>query len=498
MSKLPEGWFRSTIGESFRLVGGGTPKTDNPEYWGGSIPWITSADISVDHHITIRRYATEAGVTNSAANAVSPGAILVATRVGLGKSAVADKTVALSQDCQALVPTKKEINPQFMMYQIETLASDIIRKGRGTTINGITKTALRELPITLAPLDVQRAVVAAIESYLSRLDNATENLKAVQAKLKRYRASVLKAAVEGRLVPTEAELARKEGRDYEPASVLLESILKERKRRWIEDAADKGRAKAEESAKKAGKPWTAEDNAKTLENERAKAAKKYVEPVAPDTEGLPELPEGWCWATVDQLAYVQGGLTKGKKRKPGERIREIPYLRVANVQRMYLDLSEMKTIDATLDEIQQLRLERGDVLFNEGGDRDKLGRGWIWEGAIENCIHQNHVFRARPVHGGIVPEYLSYYGNTEGRDYFFDHASQSVNLASINMTMLKALPVALPPRVEQTRILSAIQQELSIVDSVQGSVDASARRTARMRQAILRSAFNGSLGRMRV
>lgn len=114
---------------------------------------------------------------------------------------------------------------------------------------------------------------------------------------------------------------------------------------------------------------------KALETERVAAAKKYGQPVAPDTYRLPDLPDGWCCATVDQVIFVQGGLTKGKKRERSEEISEVPYLRVANVQRMFLDLDEIKTIQATKEEVDQLRLRPGDVLFSDGGDRDKLGRG---------------------------------------------------------------------------------------------------------------------------
>ncbi len=90
----------------------------------------------------------------------------------------------------------------------------------------------------------------------------------------------------------------------------------------------------------------------------------------------------------------------------------LPYLRVANVQRGYLDLSEMKEIEATEDEIADLQLREGDVLFNEGGDRDKLGRGWVWRGELPECIHQNHVFRAR-LHAGVAdPKFVSWYGNS--------------------------------------------------------------------------------------
>ena len=125
----------------------------------------------------------------------------------------------------------------------------------------------------------QHRIVEAIESYFTRLDDAVATLERVQRNLKRYRASVLKAAVEGRLVPTEAELARAEDRDYEPASVLLERILAERRHRWQEAELAKMKAKG-----------------KTPKNDRWK--ERYKEPAAPDTAELSTLPEGWCWTTI--------------------------------------------------------------------------------------------------------------------------------------------------------------------------------------------------------
>jgi len=267
----------------------------------------------------------------------------------------------------------------------------------------------------------------------------------VQRNLKRYRASVLKAAVEGRLVPTEAELARAEGRDYEPASVLLARILAERRR-----------------------------------SEQV-------------FEDLPALPPGWAWSTLGELANVKGGITKGEKRKPNVTYREVPYLRVANVQRGYLDLSIIKMIFASEEKITELRLQPGDVLFNEGGDRDKLGRGWVWKGEISECIHQNHVFRARVVGDAIMPQFLSWYGNTEGQRYFFDEGKQTTNLASINMTKLRALPVPVPPRSEQLRIVQAVEESLSLIDSALSSIEREPARCLRLRQSILKWAFEGRL-----
>src|SRR5262249_51233767 len=114
-----------------------------------------------------------------------------------------------------------------------------------------------------------------------------------------------------------------------------------------------------------------------------------------NTDDSGELPEGWARAELGELCNITGGVTKGQKRRASNTPRKVPYLRVANVQRGYLDLSEIKEIEATEAEIQAMRLQRGDVLLIEGGNREHLGRGWIWEDQLPECIHQNHIFRAR-------------------------------------------------------------------------------------------------------
>lgn len=370
----------------------------------------------------------------------------------------------------------RRIEPKFLMHQLRSTAvRTAMRRGASQTVNiaNISLAVLNPMPILVPPKKEQLRIAEALDSYLSRLDAAEKSLEQAQAKLKAYRASVLKAAVEGRLVPTEAELARQENRSYEPAQVLLERILKERRRRWEE--AELARLK------KAGK---------TPKNDKWKA--KYEEPVAPDTTKLPELPEGWCWASLDALAEVKGGVTKGPKRQ-GKDYLEVPYLRVANVQRGFLDLRELKSIFATPEEIDELRLRRGDVLFNEGGDRDKLGRGWVWEDQAPICIHQNHVFRARIWTQDFHPRLLSWYGNSSGQRYFFDQGKQTTNLASVNSSKLKALPVPVPPGAEQLRVVDEIERVLSICEADSSLLELSQGRIARLRQSILKWAFEGRL-----
>ena len=322
--------------------------------------------------------------------------------------------------------------------------------------------------IPLAPLPEQHRIVAKIESLFARLDEGAAALKRAEANLERYRASVLKAAVEGRLT----EDWRRENPPEETGEDLLRRILAERRKRWEAEQL----AKFEAKGRKPPKNWRA----------------KYKEPVAPDTSGLPGLPEGWCWATVDQVGKVGSGITKGGKKRDAIR-RAVPYLRVANVQRGRLDLRVIKTIFASDAEIRRYSLKSGDVLFNEGGDRDKLGRGWVWSGGLAECLHQNHVFRVRPFLRDYPSEFLSHYGNSAGQEWFFRRATQSVNLASINQTVLRSLPVPLPPLREQQHIVRRLADELGSAEAAGTEFTRQLSRATILRQSILKSAFEGRL-----
>jgi type I restriction enzyme S subunit len=225
------------------------------------------------------------------------------------------------------------------------------------------------------------------------------------------------------------------------------------------------------------------------ERRRGRSGKgTYRDPEEPQAEGLPPLPEGWAWARLDAVAALKGGITVDKKRRDST-ARAVPYLRVANVQRGYLDLEEIKQIEAPQDDIEELRLQPGDILFNEGGDRDKLGRGWIWEGQIAECIHQNHVFRARPYSTDVSAKLISWWGNTFGKDYFLREGKQTTNLASINMTKLSAFPVPIPPVAEQYRVVAEVDRRLTIIREVEAEVDANLARSLGLRRSILARAF---------
>lgn len=169
------------------------------------------------------------------------------------------------------------------------------------------------------------------------------------------------------------------------------------------------------------------------------------------------IPSSWPVKPLSECAFVQTGVAKGREVTGGESV-TVPYLRVANVQDGYLDLSEIKTITIRTSEKQRFSLQVGDVLLTEGGDFDKLGRGFIWHGQVADCVHQNHVFAVRVNRELLTSEFLAYLTQSSyGKCYFRTVAHRTTNLACINTTKLKALPVPLPPIDQQQRIVAHLQ-----------------------------------------
>lgn len=377
------------------------------------------------------------------------------------------KTYLFSNFTLRLRPNLHKVVPKFLFYYLsgEKAASD--RKGMAQDTTGLRNLKVKEYlsqSIPIPPLDEQRRIVARLEAILDQIRTARTALERIPPLLKTFRQAVLAAAFRGEL--TERSTAARSEPGYEPASVLLERIRAERRRRWEESLRAKGK-----------------DPDKAV----------YVEPSAPDTSTLPELPEGWVWTTLQMIADVRSGVTKGRDLSKFKTI-EVPYLRVANVQAGYLDLSEVKQITIKASELEGYKLQVNDVLYTEGGDRDKLGRGTVWKGQVDPCIHQNHIFCARLYVPDLIPEWVSMTGQLEyARSYVNSVASQSVNLASINSTNLKAMPIPLPPVQEQTRIVEKIQQLSQEVERGAGAFSIVSHRLDTLEQATLAKAFQGEL-----
>ncbi|WP_217992117.1 restriction endonuclease subunit S [Caenispirillum bisanense] len=199
-----------------------------------------------------------------------------------------------------------------------------------------------------------------------------------------------------------------------------------------------------------------------------------------------EIPEAWEVVPLQAIASVQTGLAKGSN-KPDDPV-ELPYLRVANVQDGYIDLTEVKSTAVDRSRVARYSLRAGDVLLTEGGDFDKLGRGAVWRAQVEPCLHQNHVFAVRPNQEVLLSDFLAAQtASDHGRRYFLSCAKQTTNLASINSTQLKEFPAIVPPLKEQ----SAINARTAALQEAEDVAKASLRRLEQIKSALMSDLLTG-------
>lgn len=213
------------------------------------------------------------------------------------------------------------------------------------------------------------------------------------------------------------------------------------------------------------------------------------------TTSFPELgsiPTHWVVKRLKFLGDVRSGIAKGKDH--GERDTVLlPYLRVANVQDGYVDLTEVFEIEVGAHEVERFLLKKGDVLMNEGGDNDKLGRGTVWEGQIDPCVHQNHVFAVR-LFAPSLAEWVARFTSTDAaRTYFFLRSKQSTNLASINQSNVRELPVPMPPEKERNAILEELRRTTIATADLVAHVKEHITRLREYRSSLISAAVTGQL-----
>ena len=354
-----------------------------------------------------------------------------------------------------------ELDCKYVFYFVsnDEFISKLNPLQRGTSYPAVRDSDVLSQELRLPPLPEQRRIVAEIEKQFTRLDASKAALKRAQANLKRHRASVLKAACEGKLVPTEAELAQAEGRDYEPADQLLERILAERRARW--ESQEKRRGKYKESA--------------TL-----------------DTSDLPELPDGWAWATVDGLIVKspQNGIYKPKSQYGDG----VPILRIEDYQDFCVKAyDQLQRLRITAEEASTYGLGANQLIINRVNSPSHLGKTLIIPDHFSPVVFESNMMRVVPS-GSMVPSFLAHYlRSPEGRVRLTSHAKWAVNQASINQSDVCTTPVPVPPPAEQQRIVAEVERRLSITQQAEAAVGTSLKRVERLRQSILKRAFSGQL-----
>ncbi len=305
--------------------------------------------------------------------------------------------------------------------------------------------------VTVVDIAILRVAPDYSQSYIQYIINTTQ----------------ARHAIEGQITgTTRKRITRKK---LEKLKIPLPPLPEQQKIAAILDAADKLRQKDQQ----------------LIEQYNALSQSLFL-----DMFGDPVInPMGWDSIKLEEISDIASGVTKGRKLKSEANL-NIPYMRVANVQDGYLNLSEIKTIPGTEGDIEKFSLIKGDVLLTEGGDPDKLGRGAVWNNEIDNCIHQNHIFRVRITCNESTPIYLSKLcGSEYGKRYFLKSGKQTTGIASINKTQLKRFPVLRPPITLQNQFAERIQA----IEAQKQQAQASLKKSDDLFNSLLQRAFKGEL-----
>jgi type I restriction enzyme S subunit len=450
-------WKTVRLGDVAKTASGGTPKRGVAAYYNGDIPWVKSGELGDSTVSETEEKITRCALDASSAKIFPKGTLCVALYgATVGKLGILGVDAATNQAvCGILLP--QEIDTRFAYRFLESKRRDLIEMGKGGAQSNISQQIIRELEFPLPPADEQRRIVAEIEKQFTRLEAGVAALRRVQANLKRYRAAVLKAACEGRLVPTEAELAKTGKRKFkfETGKELLDRIFTERRKNW------EGRG-------------------------------KYKEPHLPDTANLPLLPSEWTWLTVETIGFVTklAGFeyTKHVKYSPDG---DLAVIKAENAGRTGFKQTEFSRIkSATVAQLTRSQLKAGDLLMVFVG----AGTGNVARVPDDQpyFLGPNIAMIRVESRYASAPYLEMFLRSPVGHSLTFGFI-KAVAQPSLSMGTIRMIPVALPPLTEQRRIVAEVERRLSVVEELEAVVSANLRRATRLRQSILQRAFSGDL-----
>lgn len=452
----PPGWTWTLLTDVARLESGHTPSRNHPEWWGGEVPWIGIRDAREHHGETIhttRENTNADGLANSAARLLPAGTVCLSRTASVGYVVVMGREMATSQDFVNWVCSEAVV-PDFLKHLLIAENESLHRFSKGTTHSTIYFPEVKAFHVCLPPVAEQKRIVAKLDALQARADAAKEALDAVPALLERFRQSVLAAAFRGDLTRT----WRERNPDVEPASELLARIRAERRRLWQE----------------------------------ANPRKPYVEPEPVDPTDLPELPDGWCWAKIDDV----GELLLGRRKAPEYREEEIEasYLRVANVKSDRLDLDDVSNMLWSRDDVIKYCLQAGDILISEGQSLERIGQSAMVTPPAAGMLFQSTLHRLRANPQIALARYIQQvclHWTSSG--LFQRFASITTNIAHITLTKLREVPFPLCSLEEQAAVSRNIDAQLTRAADLKCRTESIRHDLTTLHQSILAKAFRGEL-----
>lgn len=453
-TEVRDGWRMARVGDILKVRNGYAFKST--DYKTEGVPLIRQSDLGDDVvDIAEAKCVDPRFLSELPSFVVRDGDLLIGMSGSLGKIArYQHPEPALQNQRTGLLQVKPGHEAKFAKLVLKFVEPQILAEGKGIAVQNVSASEIEGCTFPLPSPDEQRRIVAEIEKQFTRLEAGVAALRRVQANLKRYRAAVLKAACEGQIVPTEAELHRQrktKSAPLETGAELLTRILAERRKNWT------GRG-------------------------------QYKEPAAPDTTNLPPLPEGWTWATFGQLCRVQGGFAF----KSADYVKEgIPLVRISNLVNGRVQVAEDTVFlpPTFADENPDFLLRRGDVLIAMSGAT--TGKMATMEDDLPALLNQRvgrFVLSSAELSNSKFISFLVQQISAKVLKDAYGAAQPNISPSEI-----EEMPVPLPPLAEQTRIVAEVERRLSVVEELESVVSANLQRATRLRQSILQKAFTGEL-----
>ena len=369
-----------------------------------------------------------------------------------------------------LIRFRPLLNPKYFRYFLDSQQywNAIAEGSSGIAVQNVNAKTLSLIDLPIAPDREQNRIVEKLDETFSELDAGVRELKAAKIKLTQYRQSLLKSAIEGSLT----QKWRVDNRDsiQETGKQLLKRILVERREQWQQIKFEEFKTKD----KKPPKGW--ED--------------KYPEPVKPDTKDLPKLPEGWVWATIDQLAVNK---RYGSSSKTNDDSSGVPVLRMGNIQDGKLDYGNLKFLPVDHKEFPNLLLNDGDLLFNRTNSAELVGKTAIYRDIGKSVSYASYLISVT-FSEHFLPEIAAHYINSVlGKKWLAEVMNQTAGQANVNGTKLGDLAIPLPSIAEQKALIEEIINEFDSIDRQVEATTLGLKQSNAQRKNILKSAFSGQL-----
>lgn len=434
--ELPPGWALTDIGTLGRYVNGRGFGKDEWKKVGLPIIRIQNLnDESAEFNYTDQEHESKYRVTD--------GDLLVAWAASLGVYYWNRGPAWLNQHIFRVEVEERAVTKPFLYYTLKHALEGLYKKAHGSGMVHVTKGKFDSHPVKLPPLNEQKRIVSKIDELFSRIDEGERALERVQRLVERYRQSVLKAAVTGELT---RDWREKNKDQLESGEALLARILKARREAWEKAELDKMKAKGITPA-----------------NDKWK--QKYEEPAALDESGLPELPEGWAWSSGAQLfEWASGDFLPAKAMKPGD----VPVYGGNGLNGQHSEAN----VDFATIVVGRVGVHCGNVHLSEP-------KCWV----TDNAIYATRLPTPACLDFLLICLRFAQLGKT----------SQGGAQPFVNQKALNEVVVAMPPLDEQNFIVDVLAMESSRIDAALATVAAELRRSAALRQSVLRSAFAGLL-----